>query len=182
MRNKGQTVIEYLLIITVVLVVGLTLFSKFAKADSMPEPKKEEQPCVKLCQPAPAKPKPAVKKQVVVKTVIQKEKPEQKQEQEQGQDQKQNVNVYINNGSDHHRYRERIIHVPKRARFRVGAHAGCGPVGVKQVQVSPTVTQYALRDSLVVGGSLSIRVLGPVWITGQMFTNGLTTGGVEVEF
>lgn len=181
MRNQGQTVIEYILIVLTIGIVGSLLISRLAKADSLPEPEGEK--CVKLCPTPTPKPKPAVKKQVIVKTVVQKEKPEQKQEQEQGQDQKQNVNVYINNGDNgHSHYRERIIKVPQRARFRVGAHAGCGPVGVKSVQVSPTITQYNLRDGLVIGGSLSVRVLGPVWITGQMFTNGLTTGGVEVEF
>jgi len=64
----------------------------------------------------------------------------------------------------------------------VGAHAGCGPIRVKQLQINPSLTNYNLRDGLVIGGSLSVRVLSPVWITGQMFTNGLTTGGVEVEF
>jgi len=133
--------------------------------------------------PCPPKPKPKVP--AVHRLSFPKERePQQKQYQdqdnEQHQNQRQTVNVHVHN-QDHYRLAARLASAA-RSRFKLGLHAGCGPVGVKRTEVSSNSYRYDLRNDLVIGGSVSIRVLGPVWLTGQAFSNRLYTGGLEFEF
>lgn len=106
----------------------------------------------------------------------QKQAQDQDNEQEQDQNQHQTVNVHVHNNS------ESRATSGSRAGLRLGLHAGCGPNGVRARALAPGLTSYELKNELVVGGSVSVRVLGPVWITGQAFSNRMLTGGLEVEF
>lgn len=132
------------------------------------------------CKPKP-KPRATTIRRVIVP---QQKEPQQKQdqenEQEQDQNQHQTVNVHVHN-QDNYRIAARLA-AASRSRFKLGLHAGCGPVGVKRIEVSSNNYRYDLRNNLVVGASLSIRLLGPVWLTGQAFSNRLYTGGLEFEF
>lgn len=137
--------------------------------------------------PCHAKPKPRPRSVIrKVSPVIQHREPQQRQEQdqeneqEQEQDQRQTVNVHVHSAADNYLLAARIAKA-SRSRFRIGLHAGCGPVGVKRI-LNGTINRYDLRNDLVVGGSLSVRLVGPVWLTGQAFSNRLFTGGLEIEF
>lgn len=163
---------------TVLFIAGF-YFTRLAIADSLPQ---EEAPkCVRLC-PNPT-PKPKAKVRTVVKTVV-KEVPAKREPQNLNNEQKQNVNIHIHNDSES-KSKSGCCESKSRCRrsnFKVGVHVGCGPVGVKSVYIDPSTIRYDLRSGLVVGGSVSARVLGPAWLTGQAFSNGLLTGGVELEF
>lgn len=137
---------------------------------------------------APPKAKPVVKKRVVQKkTVVQKSSPvvdkdEMEQEQDQKQDQKQNVNIHIHNSDRHSNDSSSSSYYNHQPRFMLGVHLGCGPVGIKASQLTSSVTEYKLKSGLIVGGSVSVRVLGPVWLTGQVFSNDMYTAGIQLGF
>lgn len=130
-------------------------------------------PCPPKTKP---KPRPAVR-YLTPKTITPQQKQDQDQDNEQEQDQKQRqtVNVHVHN-------EERHSTSVYRSNFKVGLHVGCGPTSVKKAILAPGINNYLLKNDLVVGGSVSVRVLGPVWITGQAFSNNLLTGGIEIEF
>ena len=176
--KKGRIMKTFFVMILLLANIAVASDDGQVLANSEPV-KKENCPC-------PPKPKrrpvmsPRLAPVFKYREPQQRQEQDQENEQEQDQNQHQTVNVHVHN-QDNYRVAARLA-AASRSRFKLGLHAGCGPTGVKRTQLDSNSYRYDLRNDMVIGASLSIRLLGPVWLTGQAFSNKMYTGGLEFEF
>lgn len=147
-------------------------------ASTAPSPSPEVEPkCVRLCpNPKPKiAPKPAQKK--VAPKPVQREPQhltqDQDQSNEQDQHQTQTVNVYPNYGQVRERVVERTV-VAHRENNRIGLLLGWGPKGC--------CLNNRQNDGLIGGAGYDRRIVGPLWLGVEVFTNYSYFGKIGIDF